>query len=71
MDKVRVLVEGYAYANKDGSFAASPTTSLIETEGKKILVDPGTNAEKLIRSLNDLGINPGDVDFIFFNSLSS
>ncbi|MFZ1720886.1 MAG: MBL fold metallo-hydrolase [Microgenomates group bacterium] len=65
MDEVHILVEGYAYPKPNGSFAASPTTTLIETEGKKILVDPGTNAIKLTNALDKLGIKPSDIDFIY------
>lgn len=65
MDKVHILVEGYAYPKEDGSFVASPTTSLVETEGKKFIVDPGTNAEKLLIALSKIDLKPEDIDFIY------
>jgi glyoxylase-like metal-dependent hydrolase (beta-lactamase superfamily II) len=65
MDKVSVLVEGYAYMREDGSTVASPTTSLIETNGKKILVDPGTNKEKLLAAMAALKLTSQDIDLIY------
>ena len=65
MDKVHILIEGYAFPNEDGTYTASPTTSLIETEGKKILIDPGTNKEKLLKELSDLDLQPNEIDFIY------
>ncbi|MBD3329744.1 hypothetical protein GF357_04595 [Candidatus Dojkabacteria bacterium] len=41
MKKLKILIEGYAKENSDGTIYASPTTTLIESKGKKILVDPG------------------------------
>jgi glyoxylase-like metal-dependent hydrolase (beta-lactamase superfamily II) len=65
MDKIHILIEGYAYPKEDGSFVASPTTTLIETDGKKILVDPGTNKDKLLEALESLKLEPQNIDFIY------
>ncbi len=67
MDNVYVLVEGYAYPGPNDSYIASPTTSLIETNDKKILVDPGTNRGKVLKALNDRKIKLRDIDFIFLS----
>lgn len=66
MDKVHILVEGYAHPGK-GCYVASPTTSLIETKDKKILVDPGTNANELLAALKKLGLSEKDLNFIYLS----
>lgn len=63
MNTVTVLVEGYAHPNPDGSYTASPTSTLIETPDKKILVDPGTNAQKLLKALQ----GKGDISYIYLS----
>ncbi|QQG41943.1 MAG: MBL fold metallo-hydrolase [Candidatus Woesebacteria bacterium] len=67
MNKVKVLVEGYAYPNGDGTYAASPTCTLIESNGKKFLVDPGTNPEKLLKALEKENIGEHDLSFIYIS----
>lgn len=67
MNKVTILVEGYAHSNSDGSYTASPTTTLIETENKKILVDPGTNAKKLLEALEKNNLAVKDISFIYLS----
>jgi glyoxylase-like metal-dependent hydrolase (beta-lactamase superfamily II) len=65
MNKIHVLVEGYAHPGENGSYIASPSSYLIETSDKKILVDPGTNKEKLLEALNNLGVKNEDLSFIY------
>jgi glyoxylase-like metal-dependent hydrolase (beta-lactamase superfamily II) len=65
MNTVHILVEGYAHANPDGSYAASPSSVLIETEDKKILVDPGTNSDALFGALRKLSLDTLDVSAIY------
>ena len=67
MNKVSVLVEGYAHPGKDGVYVASPTTSLIQSENKIILVDPGTNAKKLLEALNEKKLKVDDVYSIYLS----
>lgn len=64
MNKVKVLVEGYAKELKDGWLASSSTT-LIEANGELVISDPGCNREKLLRALDKEKIKPEDVDFVF------
>ena len=54
MAKVTVLVEGYA-RQKQGYLEASPTTLLVEDNGKKIVVDPGCNELLLLEKLEKKG----------------
>lgn len=67
MDTVHIVVEGYARPGKNGSFIASPTSTLIETEGKRILVDPGANGRKLIAGLSKLNLSVEDIDILFLS----
>lgn len=67
MNKVKVLVEGYAHPNADGSYTASPTCTLVESNGKKFLVDPGTNSRKLIEALEKENIKEKDLSFIYLS----
>ena len=67
MNKVIILVEGYAHPNEDGSYTASPTTSLIDTGDKKILVDPGTNSEKLFEAMKVHNLMVHDISFIYLS----
>lgn len=65
MNKVEVLVQGYARENADGTVSASGTTSLITTNDKLILVDPGANKEMLLKSLDDRGLTVNNIDILF------
>ena len=67
MNKIIILVEGYAHPNDDGSYTASPTTTLIDTGAKKILVDPGTNKEKLLEALKQHGLSVSDITFVYLS----
>lgn len=67
MDHVTILVEGYAYPGDNDEFYASPTSSLIETNDLKILVDPGTNANKLLQALTTHQLKPSDIDLIYLS----
>ncbi len=67
MNKVKVLVEGYAHPNKDGSYTASPTCTLVESNGKKFLVDPGTSSEKLLKALKENNISEKNLSFIYLS----
>lgn len=64
MNKVKVLIEGYAKEIK-GGWLASSTTTLIESGKVKIIVDPGVNRELLLRKLKENGLKPDDVNFVF------
>ncbi len=67
MNKVHILIEGYAHPGPNDSYIACPTVSLIETKDKKILVDPGTNKEKLLIALRKLNIKSEAIDFIYLS----
>lgn len=66
MNKIHILIEGYAHPGGGDIFIASPTTSLIEAENKKILVDPGANADLLMTALRKINVNK-NISFIYLS----
>ncbi len=64
MNKVIVLIEGYARETKNGWFASS-TTTLIRSDDKNIIVDPGINRKKLITELKRQKLQVSDIDYVF------
>ena len=67
MEKVVVLVAGYAHPNKNGEYIASCSSTLIYSNGKKVLVDPGTNAKLLLAALAKEKVAPLDLDLVFLS----
>ena len=63
MNKVKVLIQGYAKEIK-GGWLASSTVTLVQSSGKKIIVDPGCNRKKLLEELTNEGLKSGDIDFV-------
>lgn len=64
MSEVKVLIEGYA-KQIDKGWLASSTVTLIRSNGKNIIVDPGCNREKLLEVLSIEDLKTGDIDFVF------
>jgi glyoxylase-like metal-dependent hydrolase (beta-lactamase superfamily II) len=64
MNEVKVLIEGYAKQLKNG-WTASSTTTLIKSNGKNIIVDPGCNKVKLLNSLKKENLKSKDIDYVF------
>jgi glyoxylase-like metal-dependent hydrolase (beta-lactamase superfamily II) len=65
MNKVKILVQGYAHSKKDGSYIASPTTTLVESNGVRFIVDPGASGEKLLKAMKNNNIRERDLSFIY------
>ncbi len=63
MNKVKVLLEGFAQEN-DGFEKVSPSVVLIETDKFKIIVDPGFNRKNLVEALKKEKIKTGDINFV-------
>jgi glyoxylase-like metal-dependent hydrolase (beta-lactamase superfamily II) len=63
MNKIKVLIEGYA--RKTGnSWLASSSTTLVKSNNKNIIVDPGCNRQKLLEGLLKHGLKLTDIDFV-------
>ncbi len=63
MAEVKILVRGYAKEINGEEFASS-TTTLIQDEGIKVLVDPGMDRGALLESLAKEGLKPEDINFV-------
>ncbi len=63
MAEVKVLVEGYAREEDDAEFA-SCTVTLIQDNGKNIIVDPGMDKNLLLEALEKENLKPEDIDFV-------
>ncbi len=63
MNKVKVLIQGYAKQIESG-WLASSTVTLVQSNGKNIIVDPGCNRDKLIEGLLKNNLKPNDIDFV-------
>jgi glyoxylase-like metal-dependent hydrolase (beta-lactamase superfamily II) len=64
MAEVKVLIEGYAKQVKNG-WLASSTVTLVKSNGKNIIVDPGCNRKKLVTSIKKEGLKISDIDYVF------
>ncbi len=66
MIKVKVLVKGYFKNISETRCKASSTITLIQDNGKNILIDTGNpqDKEKIITSLKKRGLNPEDIDIV-------
>ena len=63
MNKIKVLIQGYA-KEIEGGYLASSTVTLIQSNGKNIIVDPGCNRKKLLEALTNNDLKPADIDFV-------
>lgn len=63
MNKVKVLIEGYAQEYEDFE-KVSPSVVLIKTDKYKIIVDPGFNRKELLDALERENIKTGDINFV-------
>ena len=63
MAVARILIQGYARQIKNGWLASSAVT-LAESNGKRIIVDPGCNRRRLLEELSKNNLSTGDIDFV-------
>jgi len=63
MNKVRVLIQGYA-KKIEGGWLASSTVTLVQSGGKNVIVDPGCNRKRLFEELASNSLKTGDIDFV-------
>lgn len=62
--KLTVLFENHAGYRK-GLLGYHGFSALVEHNGKKVLVDTGTDGEVLLRNMEALGVSPGEIDALF------
>lgn len=67
MDEIKVLIEGYAKVNKNGTWDATCSTTLIDTGKLKIIMDPGCDRKLLLQALENEELKTGDIDYVFIS----
>lgn len=66
MNTVDVLIEGYVRELSESTWEASSTCTLITTtNGKRIIVDPGSNKTLLLTALTKRNLTVPDIDWVF------
>lgn len=65
MNKITILVSGYAIIHDNKSWHATSTAILIHSNHQKIIVDPGCDRPALIIALNQHQLSPEDIDWVF------
>lgn len=63
MAEVKILIDGYAKQIKD-YWIASSTVTLIKSNGKNIIIDPGCNRAKLLNALKKENLETADIRFV-------
>ena len=63
MNEIKILIEGYA-KEIDNGWLASSSVTLIKSDGKNIIVDPGCNRKMLLESLEKENLKISDIDFV-------
>ena len=63
MNKIKVLIKGYAKKIEDG-WRASSTVTLVQSNGKNLIVDPGCNRKKLLEELENNNLKTADINFV-------
>ena len=63
MTEVKVLIEGYAKKISTG-WKANSTVTLIISNGRRMIVDPGCNRNELITSIKKGGLETSDIDYV-------
>jgi len=64
MAEVNILVEGYV---KDGGQTVQSTVTLVQDNGRNIVVDPGMTHDPhaIANALHEHGLQPDDIDTVF------
>ena len=63
MNRIKILVRGYARKNKKELFASS-TTTLIQHNKINIIVDPGMDRKLLLNALEKERLSPGKINYV-------
>lgn len=65
MNKIDILIEGYAKVTDTGWDATSTATLITTDKGLKILVDPGANRDLLFEEMKKRSLALEDIDYVF------
>jgi glyoxylase-like metal-dependent hydrolase (beta-lactamase superfamily II) len=64
MDSVKVLVRGYAQKEKSGRWNATSTATLVKSQGKNVLIDPGLFPDDIKAALAKENLKLEDIDIV-------
>ena len=62
--KLTIVYENHA-GFKKGLLGAHGFSALVEHNGRRVLVDTGTDGSVLLHNMEELGIEPSSIDFLF------
>lgn len=65
MNKIDILIEGYAHITNTGWDASSSSCLITTDSGLKIITDPGANRNLLFEKLKERGVSLEDIDYVF------
>jgi glyoxylase-like metal-dependent hydrolase (beta-lactamase superfamily II) len=64
LDTVKVLVQGYAQQLAGGRWNATSTTTLVHSEGKNVIIDPGLFPKDIKTALEKEHLQINDIDWV-------
>ncbi|MBN1190607.1 MAG: MBL fold metallo-hydrolase [Dehalococcoidales bacterium] len=64
MDKVELLIQGYARKKENGRWDATSATVLVQSAGKRVLIDPGVDPAELKIRLTNRQLRLDDIDIV-------
>ncbi|ASJ06808.1 MBL fold metallo-hydrolase [Thermococcus pacificus] len=62
--KLTILYENHS-GFKKGLLGGHGFSALVELDGVNVLVDTGTDGRVLLSNMGELGVGPGDIDYVF------
>jgi len=64
MDTVKVLIQGYAQKLPGGRWNATSTTTLVHSEGKNVIIDPGLFPKDIKAALEKEHLQISEIDWV-------
>ncbi len=62
--RLTIIYENHSGFRK-GLLGAHGFSALLERDGVRVLVDTGTDGNVLLNNMRELGVQPGDIDYVF------
>jgi len=62
--RLTILYENHSGFRK-GLLGAHGFSALVENNGVKVLLDTGTDGKVLLSNMRELGVSPGEIDYVF------
>jgi glyoxylase-like metal-dependent hydrolase (beta-lactamase superfamily II) len=64
MDKLKILIPGYARKEASGCYKATSMAVLVQSDGKNVLIDPGLYPQELKAALQRENLRLEDIDIV-------